>query len=282
MKKYLVAIIVVFMLSGCYFEIIDSGQVGVEIANGKVSKEIKEEGLHFSFNPMADLDVFNTKSKILEMSMEKQDDSLEAIYEPSVTILTKDNLQIPIDVTILYKLNKICAPQLRINYGVDYYWDTKVVLPKARDVVRGVIGKDADVYKLNQDRDVYSAKIQDSLTQDIDRMLGQEKCIEIDSVSIKNINLPQQLMDSILRKQQTEEAVKIANLEVEKIKAQAQAEIEKNKGVAEAQVILSKSITPEMIKWKELEIQQQTIEKWNGVTPTTILSDKTKPMIMIK
>ena len=96
----------------------------------------------------------------------------------------------------------------------------------------------------------------------------------IDSVSINNIKIPQQLAESILKKQQTEEAVKIANLEIERIKAQAQAEIEKNKGISEAQKILAQSLTPQMLQWKELEVRQMEIEKWNGVMPTTLMSDK--------
>lgn len=171
---------------------------------------------------------------------------------------------------------------IRTNYGSDVMWDNKIIVPKARDIVRGVIGKDADVYKLNQKRDSYTSEIQQTMTADIDKMLGVTGCVEIDSVSIKDIRLPQQLTDAILRKQQTEEDVKIANLEVEKIKAQAQAEIEKNIGVAKAQKILAESLTPVMIEWKKLEIEQMRIQKWNGVMPSTMLGADTSLIIKDK
>lgn len=270
LKTSLVCGIAIAFLSGCYSDIIDSGEVGVELSNGKVNEDIFEEGWHFSINPLTDLNVYNTKSKRLEMGFPQGEipvDTVDVMNDQSVTILTKDNLSIPVDVTILYKLNKKCAPMIRINYGEDIVWDNKIVIPKARDIVRGTIGKDADVYKLNQKREVYAQEIQAAMTADIDKMLGIAGCVEIDSVSIKDIRLPKQLTDSILRKQQTEEDVKIANLEVEKIKAQAQAEIEKNKGIAEAQKILAESLTPAMIQWKALEIEQQRIQKWDGVMP---------------
>ena len=279
MKKLIFSSFVALMLSGCYFEVIDSGETGVEVSNGKVSETVLNEGFQFSLNPLTDLNLYNTKSKVLEMSDYKRDNNKEVISTEPVLVLTKDNLQIPVDITILYKLEKTCAPFLRINYGEDGIWDRKIVVPKARDISRSVIGKDADVYKLNQNREIYTSEIRSELGKQLNGIVGKENCILIDSVSINNIKIPQQLAESILKKQQTEEAVKIANLEIERIKAQAQAEIEKNKGISEAQKILAQSLTPQMLQWKELEVRQMEIEKWNGVMPTTLMSDKASLLI---
>ena len=274
MKKLIISSCLALILSGCYFEVIDSGETGVEVSNGKVSETVLNEGFQFSLNPLTDLNLYNTKSKVLEMSDYKRENNKEVISTEPVLVLTKDNLQIPVDITILYKLEKTCAPFLRINYGEDGIWDRKIVVPKARDISRSVIGKDADVYKLNQNREIYTSEIRSELGKQLNGIVGKENCILIDSVSINNIKIPQQLAESILKKQQTEEAVKIANLEIERIKAQAQAEIEKNKGISEAQKILAQSLTPQMLQWKELEVRQMEIEKWNGVMPTTLMSDK--------
>ena len=279
MKKLIISSCLALMLSGCYFEVIDSGETGVEVSNGKVSETVLNEGFQFSLNPLTDLNLYNTKSKVLEMSDYKKENNKEVISTEPVLVLTKDNLQIPVDITILYKLEKTCAPFLRINYGEDGIWDRKIVVPKARDISRSVIGKDADVYKLNQNREIYTSEIRSELGKQLNGIVGKENCILIDSVSINNIKIPQQLAESILKKQQTEEAVKIANLEIERIKAQAQAEIEKNKGISEAQKILAQSLTPQMLQWKELEVRQMEIEKWNGVMPTTLMSDKASLLI---
>ena len=279
MKKLIISSCLALILSGCYFEVIDSGETGVEVSNGKVSETVLNEGFQFSLNPLTDLNLYNTKSKVLEMSDYKRENNKEVISTEPVLVLTKDNLQIPVDITILYKLEKTCAPFLRINYGEDGIWDRKIVVPKARDISRSVIGKDADVYKLNQNREIYTSEIRSELGKQLNGIVGKQNCILIDSVSINNIKIPQQLAESILKKQQTEEAVKIANLEIERIKAQAQAEIEKNKGISEAQKILAQSLTPQMLQWKELEVRQMEIEKWNGVMPTTLMSDKASLLI---
>ena len=47
----------------------------------------------------------------------------------------------------------------------------------------------------------------------------------------------------------------------------------------EVQKILAQSLTPQMLQWKELEVRQMEIEKWNGVMPTTLMSDKASLLI---
>jgi len=44
MKKMLLIAALLFSLSGCYYEMVDSGEVGVEVRQGIVDKEIKTEG----------------------------------------------------------------------------------------------------------------------------------------------------------------------------------------------------------------------------------------------
>lgn len=87
-------------MSGCYSELIDSGQIGVELDQGKVNPEPLTEGWQLSFSPFTDLEVYNTKAKRLEMGadLNRREDNSEVIFDNSVTILTKDNLSIPVDV----------------------------------------------------------------------------------------------------------------------------------------------------------------------------------------
>lgn len=249
-------------------EMIDSGEAGVQINSGVVQDVAIREGFNFSINPMANLIVYNVKAKQLEMSGTNGDDTSEIINDAAVTILTKDNLQIPVDITVLYKLKDECAPYIRKEFGVDTIWDNKVVVPVTRDVVRGVIGKDADVYKLNQNREQYAEDIKRELGERVNAAIKKE-CVTFEMVSIRDIKLPPQLMDSIMKKNQMQEESLRAELEIKKAEAEAKVEVAKAEGTAKAQLALAKSITPEMIKWRSLEIEQQAIVKWNGVLPTT-------------
>ena len=88
-------------------------------------------------------------------------------------------------------------------------------------------------------------------------------------VSIRDIKLPSQLMDSIMKKNQMQEESLRAELESKKAEAEAKIEVAKAEGTARAQLALAKSITPEMIKWRAMEIEQQAVSKWDGKLPTT-------------
>ena len=257
-----------FLFSGCYMTMIDSGEVGVQINSGVVQENPIREGFNFSLNPMADLITYNVKAKQLEMSGENEKDTEEIINDAAVTILTKDNLQIPVDITVLYKLKDECAPYIRKEFGAEMIWDNKVIVPVTRDVVRGVIGKDADVYKLNQNREHYAEDIKRELLERVNVAL-KKQCVTFEMVSIRDIRLPSQLMDSIMKKNQMQEESLRAELEIKKAEAEAKIEIAKAEGTAKAQLALAKSITPEMIKWRAMEIEQQAIHKWDGKLPTT-------------
>lgn len=268
MKKLWLSACVPFLFSGCYIEMIDSGEVGVQINSGVVQDLPIREGFNFSANPMAELITYNVKAKQLEMSPTNGRDTEELIYDTPVTILTKDNLQIPVDMSILYKLKDDCAPYIRKEFGADTVWDNKVVVPVTRDVVRSVIGKDADVYKLNQNREQYADDIRNELEQRVNSAL-KKQCVTFEMVSIRDIKLPSQLMDSIMKKNQMEEESRRAELEVKKARAEAEVAVARAEGTAKAQLALAKSITPEMIKWRQLEIEEQATAKWDGKLPTT-------------
>ena len=281
MKKVLFSsVLVALMFQGCYMTVIDSGEVGVQVNSGKVVDVPITEGFNFSINPMAELEVYNVKAKSLELSGDNEKDTTEIINDAAITILTKDNLPIVVDVTVLYKLKDECAPHIRKEFGPDVIWDNKVIIPVARDVVRGVIGKDADIYSLNQKREAYADQIAVEFADKANSAI-KKQCVSVDMVSIRDIKIPKELTASIMIKNQMEEQTKTAELSIKRADAEAKVEIAKKEGIAKAQMALAKSITPELIKWKELEIQEEAVAKWDGKLPTTNMGNAV-PFINVK
>jgi regulator of protease activity HflC (stomatin/prohibitin superfamily) len=68
--------------------------------------------------------------------------------------------------------------------------------------------------------------------------------------------------------------VAAATADAQSITVTAQAQAEANR-------ILAASITPELIKLKEIEVQRAQAEKWNGVLPTTVMGGAT-PFVQLK
>lgn len=281
---------ILFMLSctallfqGCYFTVIDSGETGVERTGGTVSETPLSSGINWSMVPFRYVDIYNTKAKKLEMSGQNGADTSELMNDGFVNVTIGQGLQIPIDVAMLYTLKPSCAPLIRKEFGEDVVWDNKVVIDNAREAVRKAVGRDknSDIYKLNQNREMYGNEIQADLQRAINETIGKD-CVSVTMVTIKDIHIPQSYADSIMKKNQMEEEAQRTELQVKKAEAEAKIEIARAEGTAKAQLALAKSITPDMLKWRDQDNTQAAIAKWNGVLPTTSLGQSATPFIGIK
>ena len=206
MSKVLFSLVLVALtFQGCYLTTVDSGEVGVQVSAGTASDKPVTEGLAWTLMPLTTLDRYNVKAKLLEMSGENGNDTPEVINDGAVTIITDKGMPIPIDVTILYKLKDSCAPYIRKEFGKDVTWDNSIIVPNARDIVKDVIGKDsADIYALNQNREKYAALIKTGLEHKANTAL-KNQCITVEMVSVKDIHIPKDFMDTIMKKNQMDE-----------------------------------------------------------------------------
>jgi len=65
--------------------------------------------------------------------------------------------------------------------------------------------------------------------------------------------------------------------ELQETEAQAKKQIAKAEGEAKSNMIKAASLTPAVIKWRELEIQQAALVKWNGNVPQFIGANTPTP-----
>jgi len=230
-----------------------------------------------------------------------QEDSHEIIYDTHLTILTKESMEVPLDMVLNYSLANSCASDIRKHYGVDGVWDEKIVIPKVRSVSRGVIGT-ATVYDLNEKRDMYSVKIKEKLNRKFNEIFG-EGCVQVSTASIQNIYIPKLLKDSIMKKQQMNEDVARTRVSIAKTKAEAEKRIAKEegeaqakrvnaKGIADARIIeadaiakanakIAQSLTPEVLAYKQLENDKAEIDRWDGVKPKVLMGQGSTPIVQL-
>ena len=62
-----------------------------------------------------------------------------------------------------------------------------------------------------------------------------------------------------------------AAAEIAKARGEAQVTIERAKAEAEANSLRAKSITPELLKLEQLQVERERIKKWNGNEPHTVI-----------
>ena len=277
LKTKLIALAILTALSfqGCYFTTVDSTEVGVEKVSGVIASNPTKEGFAMSLNPLASLTMFNIKQKKLELSAKQagQPDTTDILFDAPVVVLTSEQLQVPMDMTVLYRLTPDKAPSIMKQFGEDGIWDDKLVISNMRSVSRQVIGQ-SDIDDLIAKRAEYEHKI----VQGMNAIVGKYGVV-VEQVMIRDIAIPQTIQDSVKRKLTAEQDALRAKYDLEKAKQEANIEIEKQKGVAEANKHLVSSLTPTLIEYKKLQIKQQEIEKWNGAYPTTMVNGQASVLL---
>jgi regulator of protease activity HflC (stomatin/prohibitin superfamily) len=258
------------MFTGCYFETINSGEVGVETNTGSVNPKPLLEGFHMSMNPMTELNVFTARQKKLELSAkppkaEGESENSEISYDAPMIVLTSEQLQVPIDMTMTYHIVKDKAPDILKEQGTEGVYEQKIVIPMIRSVAREVIGT-TNIDGLISKRSEFQQKIVVALNKN-----WHKYGLVCDEIQIRDIGIPQSIQQSVQAKLQAEQNAIKATYLVKQAEQEAKIEVAKQQGIADANKILNNSITPELIRYKELQIKQEEIAKWNGVTPTTVL-----------
>ena len=283
MKKfalYLSAVLTAITFSGCFFPTsIDSGEVGVVKNWGEVQDSTKDAGLALFSAVGDDLYIMKTTNKQVVFSdrqIPNETRNNDTVYTAAVTVLTEQQLPIPLDISMLYQLDPKHAPTIMKNYGVDGVWDDKLVVRTARSIIRDTIGQ-VSLEKLNSNRAVYENTIRLKLNTAL-----AAHGVSITQFNIQNIGIPKQIQDSVLAKEQAKQAAEKAKYQVDQAHAEAEVEIAKAQGVAKANDILASSLTDRLVTYKQLEINRIQADKWNGAMPSTVAGSNVPMMLMAK
>jgi regulator of protease activity HflC (stomatin/prohibitin superfamily) len=196
--------------------------------------------------------------------------------DESITFTTSDQMQVSADVSLAYHLTSERVPAFYVKFRSDdlRMFTHGFLRNLAREKFDNVAGK----YKIEQimgDNAPFLKDARTMLQQDLDP-IG----VQLDQFGLIGApRPPQQVIEAINAKvQATQNAIRVEN-EVRQAKAQAEknvadaeglarAAIARAEGDAKANQLLSSSITPTLVEWRKLEVQQRAIDKWNGSLPT--------------
>lgn len=160
------------------------------------------------------------------------------------------------------------------------------------------ISEITDVYIRNMVRDAINSE---TSTMDVAEIYGpgkealMQKVTERVRVQVKDIGivvekiywmsamrLPDQIIKAINSKIEATQRAQQTQNEVERTRAEADKRLIESKSQADANRLLASSITADLIRLKELEIQLSALEKWNGALPTTMIPNSSLPLIGVK
>lgn len=178
---------------------------------------------------------------------------------------SKDAAVIKADVSLSYQLDAAHVPSFYVKFRSDNLEDfTNGYL---HNVARDAFQEISPNYTA---LDLYGVKKDEFIKAVQDRIASQTSALGLNITQfglIGNLRLPEELTNAITSKiAATQNAIRAQN-EVAQAQAEAQKAIAKADGESKANQLLTRSLTPELIQWRQLDIQQQAIAKWNGTLP---------------
>lgn len=222
------------------FNVVDPGNVGIPTTVGSVGSSLSP-GFHMTA-PWTDIKEISTKTQEYTMSHKTAEGNKNG--DDSVSVQTSDNAQLNIDSTALYHIDGVSAPNLFKKYGTDYA--EKIVRPTIRSAMRDA----ATQYTATDLGTVNRGKYEADVFARIEKELAKYG-ITLESIKIRDIGLPQSVVDSINDKIKAQQNVSKAQIDLQTAAIDAQKKVVESKGTADAQQIVACGAHTEKINGKD-------------------------------
>jgi len=201
----IIAIIIVLVLAKP-FVVVQEGERGILSTNGRYSEQSLLPGLHFIIPVIQKVYLVDTKVRIINYASHIETNMRNSgiTSKRAISVLDRRGLPVSIELTVQYRLNAKFAAQTISNWG--FSWESKIINPVVRDVVRNVVGK-YDAESLPENRNAVAIAIEKGIRESVASLKNSPAVLQ--SVQLRDILLPQKVKDQI-------ERVQIAKQEVQK------------------------------------------------------------------
>jgi regulator of protease activity HflC (stomatin/prohibitin superfamily) len=261
-------LVVLGFLSSCIKQI-DAGTVGVSSLFGEVGSKTLSSGLNF-VNPLVDITEFDAKTQSYTMSAVH--DEGEKSGDDAIRILTADGLEVIIDLTVLYRIIPSEAPKILKEIGVSY--QEKIVRPVSRTRIRdNAVNYDA-VALYSSRRNEFQDKIFKQIEKDF-----KARGILLESVLIRNINLPESVKKAIESKINAEQDSQKMQFVLTKEKQEADRKRAEAQGIADYQRIIATGLTDKQLQYESIKAQKEIATSPN--TKVIIMGGKGSSPVII-
>lgn len=278
---YVIIAILLIVVLAKPFVIVHSGEVGIRVNLGKYEDTPLLPGFHLLIPFVQKAIIVDTKIRVTNYSTTERrvskkfgtDETQTSINQRKpISILDERGLPVEVELTVQYRLRPEIIPATFASIGGN--WEEKIITPNTTDVVRSVIGN-YTAEELPTQRNNIATLIEQGMKKRLDAL--DNKPIELEAIQLRGIMLPQKIREQIERVQIAKQEEQRARNEVERTKQEAFKKQEEARGIAEAKRIeakgiadkvaieakaqaranelIAKSLTSNLIKLKQIEVQ---------------------------
>jgi prohibitin 1 len=236
---------------------VESGHVGVLALFGRVTGEVLPEGIHL-------VSPFKANN---QMSVRTQE------IKESASVPSAEGLVMNLDTSLIYHLNPEKASEVYQKIGPNYL--NVLIEPNLRAAIREATASHSANALYTGEREMVARQIHDQLAS----LLGQRGFI-VESILLRDIQLPATLKSSIEAKQQAEQEALAMNFRLQKEKQEAERKRIEAAGIRDFQQIVAQGISPQLLEWKGIEATENLAKSANAKVVVIGNSKNGLPLIL--
>ena len=235
---------------------VKSGHVGVLTLFGRVTGEALAEGIHL-INP------FKISHELTIRTQEVKE---------SASVPSSEGLVMNLDTSLIFNLNARQAADVYQKIGPNYI--EVLIEPNLRAAIREATAAHSANALYTGEREMVAKQIREQLT-----LLLTKRGFVIESVLLRDIQLPLTLKASIEAKQQAEQEALAMSFRLQKEKQEAERKRIEAQGIRDFQQIVAQGISSQLLEWKGIEATENLAKSANSKI-VVIGNSKGLPLIL--
>jgi len=235
------AAVIVAVMGFAAIAYVPAGHVGVLTLFGRVTGDVLPEGTHL-VNPFK----VNNRMSVRTHELKEQ-----------ASVPSNEGLIMTLDTSLLFRLDAEKASQVYQKIGPRYV--EVVVEPNLRSAIRSVTSTHSANALYTGAREEVAHKIRDELIREL-----APRGITVESILLRDVQLPAMLKTSIEAKQQAEQDALRMNFVLQKEKQEAERKRIEAAGIRDFQQIVAQGISQQLLTWKGIEATEKLAASANA------------------
>jgi prohibitin 1 len=230
--------------------IVPAGHVGVQDFFGRVSDRTLAPGIN----------VILPGTRVIKFSVQTRE------MKETAAVPTSEGLIVNLDVSLLFRLQPEAAA--RVYKTIGRRFEMVVIDPQLRSIIRDVTAEYEAKFLYSSSRELVAQNMFKHV-----RVALAPRGIEAEQVLLRAVTLPPLLTTAIQEKLQAEQQAQRMRFVLDRERQEADRKRVEAQGIADFQSIVARGISPELLKWKAIEVAHELSKSPNA--KVVVLGDKT-------
>lgn len=271
-----VSLILLFVVASSWVNI-PAGYVGVvfDKSAGGVQPENLKEGWHFRMPIKTYIREYPVSLRTFS-DIGMGDGEGNEKSSPLVSLPTAGGQHIDQQISLVYHINPDQANMVFDRFKGEEIEEIEAsfIRRNVQSVATAVTGS----YDLMDVLGNKKAEIQGSIQKKLTDKLAPYGFI-VDQINLGYAKPPEAIETALQAKMQAEQKADQAKYGLQQAEMDARAKIAAAEGESKANSLVRQQLSPEFLKFKALEVQQKTVEKWNGALPNYMMGSGAVPFL---